>query len=300
MSTTSSMKANTKRRRRIENWPLCKLQPHPSQAAVFNDLDDEAIKALAADMEANGLIHAVEVLPDGTIVCGHQRVRAAKLLGWEEIRCWIREDLEKKGKHAVEVRLIEDNLNRRQLGPLAKARAYRRLKELKPGSRGDGDLRDRLGKQLGCSGRTLDRLERLLDTPMEVQEAFDRRQISMAQASWIATLPKRDQQRFADKMRINGDFKDIVKDFAEANRKPAVQREDVQHEDVLWEFVHDLRQQLPDVQRHIQGMVPRERKQLQPWLVSLQSLLKEVPVVRNSSMQQAKGHDQGFTGSTTS
>ena len=44
-----------------------------------------------------------------------------------EIRCWVRDDLAKAGDAAFERRLIEDNFNRRQLGRLEIARAYRRL-----------------------------------------------------------------------------------------------------------------------------------------------------------------------------
>ena len=59
------------------------------------------IEALARDMDENGLRDPVEVLPDGTLVTGHQRVRAAGLLGWEEIDVVVRHDLADRGDAAV-------------------------------------------------------------------------------------------------------------------------------------------------------------------------------------------------------
>jgi ParB family chromosome partitioning protein len=51
----------------------------------MGDLD-----ALAASMDALGLLHPVVVAPDGLLLCGERRVAAAKLLGWETIPVTIR------------------------------------------------------------------------------------------------------------------------------------------------------------------------------------------------------------------
>ena len=36
------------------------------------------------------MVNPLQVLPDGTIISGHQRVRAAKLLGWSHIEAVVR------------------------------------------------------------------------------------------------------------------------------------------------------------------------------------------------------------------
>ena len=140
------------KKRRIERRPLADLRPHPSQAAMFTDLSEIEIKALANDIKIR-LNFPVEITQDGVIICGHQRVRAAQLLGWESILCWVRDDLEEQGDAAVEARLIEDNFDRRQLSQLAIARCYVQLKKLRrDGWQGDdetkGDLRDHLAHRL--------------------------------------------------------------------------------------------------------------------------------------------------------
>jgi ParB-like chromosome segregation protein Spo0J len=103
-------------------WNLKMLHEHLRQAAMFGDLPEEEIRALAEDMARNGQRQPVEIRPDGTIIAGHQRVLAAKLLGWTEIDVIVRYDLEEQGDAAVEAYFVGDNLFRRQLSPLATSR----------------------------------------------------------------------------------------------------------------------------------------------------------------------------------
>ncbi len=78
------------RKRRIEYREITKLKPHPLQATFFRDLSDVELQALADDIEKNELKDPPEILPDGTIICGNQRIRAYQLLERETIPCWIR------------------------------------------------------------------------------------------------------------------------------------------------------------------------------------------------------------------
>lgn len=47
------------------------------------DLGD--IDSLAASIAENGLLHPIPVKPDGTLIAGERRLRAAQQLGWTEI-----------------------------------------------------------------------------------------------------------------------------------------------------------------------------------------------------------------------
>src|ERR1700677_1599122 len=140
--------------------PVKKLKVHPRQAALFNDLPSQLLKDLAEDIKIRGLKEPIEILPDLTIVCGHQRVGAAILLGWSEIDGWINYELATQGDLAVEQRLIEDNLARRHLTKLDQVRCYKRLQEMvdeTPSARlrthQKGRLRDIVGQRLCMSGR---------------------------------------------------------------------------------------------------------------------------------------------------
>ena len=94
-------------KRKVQHWDITKLKRHPKQAEFFNDLSDTELQSLARDIEDNGQLTPVEILPDGTIIAGHQRVRAVKSLGWEKVRVWVRQDLADAGEEAVEKRLLE-------------------------------------------------------------------------------------------------------------------------------------------------------------------------------------------------
>ena len=114
----------TGKKGKVGKVALTDLKPHPQQHEVFADLPDEQLEELATDLKLNGQLVPIEVMPDGTIICGHQRVRAARKLGWSTVRAIIRDDLAELGKAAVFDRLVSDNLNRRQLDQLTQARCY--------------------------------------------------------------------------------------------------------------------------------------------------------------------------------
>jgi ParB/RepB/Spo0J family partition protein len=219
--------------KRLEKWKLAALKPHPGQAGLFHAAaHDPGDKELAESM-SKGLDHPVEVLPDGTIVCGHRRTRVAQSLGWDEIDVWVRDDLA-GDRAAAELRLIEDNLNRRQLGPLELARCYQRLKDLakdtprserrqcqKGGAR---DFRDLAAQKLGVSGRNLDRYLRVLDAPAAVQRAVEAKELSLQDGGAVAVMAKERQDEIARRIEAGEKAKDVVRDFlpkkAKTHRKP--------------------------------------------------------------------------------
>jgi ParB/RepB/Spo0J family partition protein len=203
--------------REIATWQLAKLMPHPKQCQLFGHMPEHEIQELADDLRRNGQLQPLEILPDGTIVAGHRRTEAAKLLGWDQVDVWVRHDLA-DDPVAVERRLIEDNLHRRQLGPMGKARCYLRLKELEGGDRGGRlpdhewkDLRDRLGKRLGGSGRNLDRYLRILNcTPQEVQDAVEAGRLPLTLAYQVVGLKVPQKELIARQIREGGNPKTVV------------------------------------------------------------------------------------------
>ena len=78
-----------RREKRIEDG---KLNPH-SRRYMFRELSDEELQRLADDLKKRGQYKPIEITPNGVIVCGHQRVAAAKLLGLKQIPCRVRHDL---------------------------------------------------------------------------------------------------------------------------------------------------------------------------------------------------------------
>jgi ParB family chromosome partitioning protein len=191
-----------------QRWKLSQLRDHPQQAAMFGDLSEEELRVLAEDMRKHGLRTPLEILPDGTVLTGHQRIRAARLLGWTEISVVVRHDLAEAGPAAQETHFINDNLLRRHSSPLGRARSIRRLLEIEAGSRPGGlsgrkkeALKEALGKRLGLSLRSVNRYLLVLDSPPEVQAAFDRGEITLIQAGRVALLRKAQQEEVAAGIR---------------------------------------------------------------------------------------------------
>lgn len=188
----------------ITQWPLRKLKEHPQQQAVFGDLPDAELDALVEDMRKHGQRVPVEALPDGCIVAGHQRVRAAKRLGWTHVDVVVRHDLAKAGKAAVEEAFITDNLIRRHLTPLARARVIRRLLEVEAakqgrsfGNRQKEALKTKIATLLHLSGRSVNRYLAALQTPAPVQAAFDRGDLTLVNAGKVALLSDEAQAEIA-------------------------------------------------------------------------------------------------------
>ena len=188
----------------LEKRNIDDLRPHERQADLFDDLSDPELERLADSIQRNGLETPIQITPDDTIIKGHQRLRACKLLGWTEVDVCVRYDLE-DNEEQIEYELISDNLDRRHMGPIEIARCYRRLKEIerrKSGGKrkhaGKGDLRDLLAKKFDMSGRNLDMLEEALDTPEVVQWAVAKKYLPVTLARRIARLPADQQQALAD------------------------------------------------------------------------------------------------------
>lgn len=180
----------------VEHRRLGDLRPHPRQADTFGDLPVAELDALVEDIRQHGLRHAIEILKDGTVVAGHQRVRAAQMLGWTEIACIVRHDLA-ADPVASERRLISDNMLRRQLSQIDRVRLATRCWELD--GAGDGirsaDARRAalvkyLASTLGMTDRNARRYLSIVDLPLSIQQAFGRGELRITLAERLAKLPK--------------------------------------------------------------------------------------------------------------
>lgn len=202
---------------------LADLKPHPRQKALFGIATVSEIEILANDIRDHGLRHPIEVLPDGTILCGHNRVKAAKaMLHWDEIDAIVRHDLAGANDLEIEKCVIADNYCRRQLRPLERARCALRLKELAHGG-GLGHLSENaqenvrrnvrgwVGSLLKMSGREVSRLLRVLETPPAIQRAYDDGKLSLVLAGKVAGLTDAQQQQIVQDIRVGVDPKEAVR-----------------------------------------------------------------------------------------
>ena len=210
-----STAAPSEKQQTIETRKLADLKTHPRQDSLYHAMSELELDRLAKDIERNGIREMVEVTPDGRIISGHQRVRAARRLGWKEIDVCVRNDL--ADDRAIERRLIEANRIRRQLDPLDQIRLEVRMFEIgrkrEPGQLSDfqrRELRDHLAEFMNMSGRHIKRFLNILEAPMEVQHAVTARKLKMTLAAKVGSLKQPVKEKIAAAIRAGGDPTTIV------------------------------------------------------------------------------------------
>lgn len=184
----------------VVNIAIEGLKPHPRQAELFGDLSDAELQALADDIAGDRQRDPIQILPDGTIIGGHQRVRALKLLGRTTVRAVVRHDLDGKPDEITEL-FIADNLNRRHLHPLAIAACYLALREalktapiIRRAQRSESHRAAAVARlaAMGChiTERSLNRYVKLLALPQPIQDAIIAKRLTMRDGASILDRPR--------------------------------------------------------------------------------------------------------------
>jgi len=107
--------------------PTDHLIPDTSYQNLFRDMEGEDFEQLKASIQENGIIQPIVVDPKMGVICGHQRLRAAKEIGLPSIPVIVR-SVDKEESRGIMA--IEENIRRRQLQPSEMARAVKKLTEL--------------------------------------------------------------------------------------------------------------------------------------------------------------------------
>jgi ParB-like chromosome segregation protein Spo0J len=151
-------------------------------------------------------------------------VRAAKRLGWTEIVVVVRADLDAAGPAAAEAFVITSNSDRRQLSLLGRARCLQRLVEIECGRPIDRlaptrkeEIKATIGERMGLTARSVNRYLSVLQTPREVQAAFDEGAISLVAAGKVAQLERRQQQSIAKRIAAGESAQEVVAEALRGN-----------------------------------------------------------------------------------
>jgi ParB family chromosome partitioning protein len=103
------------------------LKCHPKNQEYYNGLTPEKYEEIKRSIEINGIRDPLKVLPDYTIIAGHQRFKIAQELELTQVPVVIM-DIDQKEAEYI---LIADNEERRQEDndPIKKAKRAKFLKE---------------------------------------------------------------------------------------------------------------------------------------------------------------------------
>jgi ParB family chromosome partitioning protein len=154
----------------LRELPVGLIKPNPGQPRT--KFDPEALSALAASIEASGIVQPLLVrpLPDGSyeLVAGERRWRAAQQAGLEKVPAVVREQAEAERLQAA---LIE-NMVREDLNPVEEAKACAALVE------DLGLTKEELARRVGRSRPAVSNLIRLLELPDETLELLEGGELS--------------------------------------------------------------------------------------------------------------------------
>lgn len=137
------------------------IRANPDQPR--QDFDPDRIDALAASIDAVGLLQPIVVRPEGdqyVLVAGERRLRAVRQLGHATVPAVIRDDTD-AATNLTEA--LVENLQREDLNPLEEAAAYRELLEEY------GMTHDDVGIRVGKSRSAVTNTVRLLGLPAPIQ-----------------------------------------------------------------------------------------------------------------------------------
>jgi ParB family transcriptional regulator, chromosome partitioning protein len=171
----------------LRELPVSLIKPNPSQPRT--KFDPEALAALAASIEATGVVQPLLVrpLPDGSyeLVAGERRWRAAQQAGVDKVPAVVRDQAEADRLQAA---LIE-NMVREDLNPVEEAKACAALVEEL------GLTKEELAKRVGRSRPAVSNLIRLLELPDEALELLESGDLSEGHGKALLGVPGNDVRR---------------------------------------------------------------------------------------------------------
>ncbi|MCX7779109.1 MAG: ParB/RepB/Spo0J family partition protein [Patescibacteria group bacterium] len=170
----------------ISEIPLSAIRSNPYQPRdVF---DEQAMEELVNSIREHGILQPLVVnkISDDLyeLIAGERRLRAAKILNLEKVPVIIRSADEIK---KLELSLIE-NLQRKDLNPMERARAYQRLID-------EFNLtQEEVARKIGKARATVANTLRLLSLPPMIQRVLEEEKITEGHAKVLLSLDSPEKQ----------------------------------------------------------------------------------------------------------
>ena len=196
-------------REKVQEIPLGEL--HPFRNHPFRVKDDAAMQDTVESVREYGVLVPAIARPDPDggyeLIAGHRRHHASELAGKETMPVIVR-DLD---DDAATIIMVDSNLQREELLPSERAFAYKmKLEALKhQGARtdltsrqvvGKLEMADIVGKNMGESGRQVQRFIRLTELIPTLLDMVDERKIALNPAVELSYLKKEEQTLLLEAM----------------------------------------------------------------------------------------------------
>ncbi len=166
--------------------PVDAIDPNPYQPrATINPTE---LQSLVDSIKEHGILQPIIVKPDGDryqLIAGERRLRAAELAGLATVPARVVPDV--SDQKVFELAIVE-NLQRSDLNPIEKARAFKEYLD-----RFGGTLTE-LARRIGIDVATVSNFIRLLELPPEIQKEVELGRLSMGQARALLGIKDPDEQ----------------------------------------------------------------------------------------------------------
>lgn len=164
---------------------IARVRPNPHQPR--KTFDPAALEDLTQSIRQHGVLQPIVVRPSGSgfeIVSGERRWRASQAAGRLTIPATVRADI--RDDQMLELALVE-NLQRQDLDAIERAQGYRDMMETLQ------ITQEQVAEKVGLKRATVANHLRLLDLPVQAQEAVRKGLISMGHARALLGLPKQER-----------------------------------------------------------------------------------------------------------
>ena len=248
-------------REKIVEIPLTEL--FPFEGHPFSVRDDEAMKETVESVKEVGVVVPAIARPrEGggyELISGHRRKRACELAGLETMPVIVRN----MDRDAAIIAMVDSNLQRENILPIEKAKAYKmKLEAMKrQGKRTDLTSRqvvgksddpvpekkteaaDIIGSDAGDSGRQVQRYIRLTELSPELQQMVDDKKIAMTPAVEISYLKPEEQALLVETI----ESEQTTPSLSQAQRMKKMSQEGKLTEDTMLSVMSE--QKKPEVDR---------------------------------------------------
>ena len=217
----------------IANLKISQIEVNPFNPRV--EFEKEGLSELASSIKELGLVQPLTVRKLGNdrfqIISGERRFRASQVAGLKEVPAYIRVA---NDQGMLEMALVE-NIQRRDLNPLEIAFSFKRLVD--ECGLTQEELAERVGKKRSSTANYL----RLLNLPMEIQNALKDNTISFGHARPLIALDDEDVQSYIYDMIVKEKLsvrrvEELVKETKDANLKERTEAKIKEKKDDLISF----------------------------------------------------------------
>ena len=170
----------------VNEIPLKNIAVNPFQPRTH--FNEDTMNDLVASVKEHGIIQPITVRRAANnsfqLISGERRLRAAEKAGLKRIPAYVREAGD---ENMLELALVE-NIQREDLDAIEVSISYQRLIE-------EFDLtQEKLGERVGKKRATIANYLRLLNLPVEVQNAIREKKISMGHARALLGIEDKELQ----------------------------------------------------------------------------------------------------------